>query len=131
MPMSAEPAPLWRIRTGGYPVVEPTTPFGAYLRALREQRGWGQAMLARAMGLHASYLSRLEIGERVAPDPSVVAAFARVLLLSRGATDALYALAGYLPPSLAGLDWSDPVVAAVLRGLVAGSRAKQRGEDAE
>ena len=48
------------------------TPFGARLRALREQRGITQKDLAEALQVSSAYLSALEHGKRGAPSAGLV-----------------------------------------------------------
>ncbi len=48
------------------------TPFGARLRALREQRGVTLADLATAVQVSSAYLSALEHGHRGRPSPGLV-----------------------------------------------------------
>ena len=48
------------------------TPFGARLRALRQERGITQAELARRLQFSAAYLSALEHGHRGAPSTGLV-----------------------------------------------------------
>jgi transcriptional regulator with XRE-family HTH domain len=48
------------------------TPFGARLRALREERGLTLSRMAADLGLSAAYLSALEHGKRARPTPGLV-----------------------------------------------------------
>ncbi len=48
------------------------TPFGARLRALREERGLTLTRMAADLGLSAAYLSALEHGKRARPTPGLV-----------------------------------------------------------
>jgi transcriptional regulator with XRE-family HTH domain len=48
------------------------TPFGAQLRALREERGLTLTRMAADLGLSAAYLSALEHGKRARPTPGLV-----------------------------------------------------------
>jgi len=48
------------------------TPFGARLRALREERGITLRHLAEGLQVSAAYLSALEHGKRGAPSPGLV-----------------------------------------------------------
>jgi transcriptional regulator with XRE-family HTH domain len=48
------------------------TPFGARVRALREERGVTLKHLAEALQISAAYLSALEHGKRGAPSPGLV-----------------------------------------------------------
>lgn len=48
------------------------TPFGARIRALREEKGVSQKEMAAALGVSAAYLSALEHGRRGAPGWALV-----------------------------------------------------------
>ena len=48
------------------------TPFGARLRALREERGLTLTRMAADLGLSAAYVSALEHGKRARPTPGLV-----------------------------------------------------------
>jgi hypothetical protein len=80
--------------------VRPMTPmpFGALLRAIREQRGWGYIVCARQVGCDPSYLAHLEAGRRH-PSRAFCTAFCTGLKLSPAEATALYLAAGYLPPA--------------------------------
>jgi transcriptional regulator with XRE-family HTH domain len=69
---------------------------GGYLREERERAGLSQRQLASRVGIHNSYLARLESGETAHPSPDVVQRIADVLEIDP--TD-LYAYIGVVPPS--------------------------------
>ena len=88
-------------RTSGEPerrtVPMPLRPrggFGAYLNDLRGLRGMTIRGLAAAAGLHHTYISKLERGDRQAPDPKVVEALATALRVSPSQLDQLRWRAG-------------------------------------
>jgi len=67
---------------------------GQYIRRAREQRGWSLSRLADAVGLHHSYLSRVESGS-FRPSPEKLQRIAVVLELNY---EDLFAIAGYHVP---------------------------------
>ena len=69
---------------------------GEYLRVERERAGLSQRQLASRVGIHNSYLARLESGETANPSPDVVQRLAEVLEID--STD-LYAYIGVVPPN--------------------------------
>jgi transcriptional regulator with XRE-family HTH domain len=91
--------------------------FGAMLRRCRQQTGLSQNALARLVSIDASYIHRLESGERDAPTRQVIEALARALLLTMAESDCLLFAAGYVPPSLRQLGPNDSTIAAVTRIL--------------
>lgn len=62
-------------------MAEPAT-LGEYLRATREQVGISQRQLASRVGIHNSYLARLENGENDSPAAEVLQRIADVLEIS-------------------------------------------------
>ena len=68
---------------------------GNYLRAAREQAGVSQRQLASRVGIHNSYLARLESGENDSPAAELLQRIADVLEVS--STD-LMAFIGVKPP---------------------------------
>lgn len=70
--------------------------FGEALRAARERAGWSQSRLAVEAGYVASYISRLEAGQRE-PSRETVAHLAVVLALNDHQAGLLLIAAGYLP----------------------------------
>ena len=91
--------------------------FGELLRLRRLRLGVSQNALAKLVGMNASYINRIESGEREAPSREVASALARALKLSVGETDELLFTAGHVPPTLQKLGASDSTVAAVTRLL--------------
>jgi transcriptional regulator with XRE-family HTH domain len=66
-----------------------------YLRAIREQAGISQRQLANRVGIHNSYLARLESGENDSPAAELLQRIADILEVS--STD-LMAFIGVKPP---------------------------------
>lgn len=54
-------------------------PLGTHLRILRDQAGYSIRELARKVGVHNSYLSRLESGETAHPSPELLQRLADAL----------------------------------------------------
>src|SRR3954467_14746938 len=71
----------------------PAAPFGAQLKALREQAGFTQEELATIAGLSVHAVSALERGERRRPHVETVRALSAALDLSGVARDRLVASA--------------------------------------
>ncbi len=69
--------------------LRPRGGFGAYLNDLRGLRGMTIRGLAAVAGLHHTYISKLERGDRQAPDPKVVEALATALRVSPSQLDQL------------------------------------------
>ena len=82
--------------------------FGARVRHYRERRRWSCNELARIVGVDASYISRLELGEREPPRRPIDERMANALQLKRGARAELFVAAGLWPDT-----WPPAVVAAV------------------
>jgi transcriptional regulator with XRE-family HTH domain len=80
----------------GEAAINDTSSLGDYLRVERERAGLSQRQLASRVGVHHSYLARLESGDHANPSPDVVQRIADVLELDP--TD-LYAYIGVVPPS--------------------------------
>ncbi len=94
-----------------------TEDFAGTLRRFRTRAGLSQNALAKVVGINASYINRLESGEREAPTREVAQALARALSLSTEEVDRLLFSAGHVPPSLQKLGPADSTVAAVTRLL--------------
>ncbi|GAA3049489.1 Scr1 family TA system antitoxin-like transcriptional regulator [Kitasatospora sp. NPDC127116] len=67
------------------PQASPSAEFGAFLRALREQRGWTQEHLAGLIGCTSSFVSALENGRRK-PTQRIAAALDRAFDTSQAGT---------------------------------------------
>ena len=91
--------------------------FESTLRRYRLRAGISQNALAKVVGINASYINRLESGEREAPTREVAHALARALALVPEETDRLLFAAGHVPPSLQKLGPADSTIAAVTRLL--------------
>lgn len=75
--------------------MRPRGGFGAYLHDLRQLRGMTIRGLATVAGLHHTYVSKLERGDRSAPDPRVVEALAEALAATPSQLDQLRWRAGH------------------------------------
>ena len=84
--------------------------FGEQLAAVRQQAGLSQHALAKASGVDASYVNRLERGERQAPDVPLIRRFATELGLDASQTDALVVAGNGLPAALERLGALDPTI---------------------
>ena len=82
--------------------MRPRGGFGAYLHGLRQLRGMTIRGLAMVAGLHHTYVSKLERGDRSAPDPRVVEALAEALAATPSQLDQLRWRAGHGVGSPAG-----------------------------
>ncbi len=91
--------------------------FGAELRRLREGAGLSQSAVAKRVGLNASYINRLESGEREPPRAETVLALADGLGVSGDERDRLLVAAGHLPVALAKLGAGDPTICLVAEVL--------------
>lgn len=91
--------------------------FASTLRHFRLRAGLSQYALAKVVGINASYINRLESGEREAPTREVSQALAKALMLSAEEVDRLLFSAGHVPPSLQKLGPGDSTVAAITRLL--------------
>lgn len=99
---------------------DPATSFGELLSCLRLATGVSQNALGREAGVNASYINRLERGERATPTREVVLALARALQTTPQERDHLLMAAGYVPPALRQLGPADSTLAAVGTLLVDG-----------
>lgn len=108
-------APITLAREGR--VVESGNGFSALLRAFRQQAGRSQSALARLVGVDASYINRLESGEREPPRRSLIEALAMALELRPEDRDRLLVAAGQLPGALARLGPRDSTLSAVAEVL--------------
>ena len=98
------------------PLDDPAVTFSDLLAGFRQRAGLAQTDLARRAGVNASYINRLESGERL-PMPEVALALASGLVLTVEETDRLLWSAGHLPPSLRALVGGERTILAVARVL--------------
>lgn len=103
--------------------------YGEALAAARRAAGLSQRALAEAAGVDASYVNRLERGERQAPDAALTRRFAAALGLDGAGTDALVVAGGGLPAALERLGPLDPTLL-LLADLLADPAipAQERGD---
>jgi transcriptional regulator with XRE-family HTH domain len=93
-----------------------TESFGSLLRRLRGRAGLSQSRLARASGIDAAYVNRMEAAPEaraLIPRPAVLERLCRALDLSTLERDRVYFAAGRCPPSLAAVGSWDPALAAL------------------
>jgi transcriptional regulator with XRE-family HTH domain len=88
--------------------------FSTLLERFRDRAGLSQSELARAAGISASYINRVEKEERQPPSRSVVLRIAKALGLDSAMTDTLLLAAGYAPERSTLLQTEHPIL-----GLVA------------
>lgn len=72
----------------------PRPSLGKHLRTLREGAGWSQRQFAAVVGIHHSYLARLENGEAASPSAELLQRMAEVLEID---TSELLAYIGIKP----------------------------------
>lgn len=94
-----------------------TEDFGSILRRYRMRSGLSQNALAKLVGINASYINRLESGEREAPTRDVALALASALELLPEEVDRLLFAAGHLPVGIQKLGAGDLTLTAVVRLL--------------
>ena len=99
-----------RARTGRPLPLRPRGGFGGYLHDLRVERGLTIRQLAAAAGVHHTYVSKLERGDRHAPDEAIVETLAAALGATPSQLDQLRWRAG-LPPAAARQAEADPATA--------------------
>lgn len=114
----------------------PVDTFGGVLARYRLRGGLSRNELGKRTGVDASYVSRLESGERGAPSRAVVEALARALDLGELARDRLLLAAGYTPDYAedrtirqlaAALAGASPEVTAFIRQTVACWYGQEKG----
>ena len=113
--------------------------FATVLGQFRRRAGLSQNALASHCQVNASYVNRMESGERNRPTVEVVTSFARALQLSQREADLLLMSAGYLPSygddltvrQLAVLlaDSPAPVVATLRAQIAASYRVLAAGQE--
>jgi transcriptional regulator with XRE-family HTH domain len=90
--------------------------FGPLLRSYRERAGLSQSKLARLAGLDASFINRVESGQRGA-EREPVEALVGALQLPQEDADRLLAAAGHLPAVFVQVGLHDPTLQLVARIL--------------
>ncbi len=92
-------------------LIEPWQDFGAYLRALREARGWTLRSLARAATMAPGYLSSIERGVLAPPSVQVIGRMAELLEMP---AHELLSRAGKLDPVTWRALFSHPAIVPIL-----------------
>lgn len=81
-----------------------TTAFGQYIAEMRSLRKFACRQLAQTIGISTGYLSQLEHGIRLNPDPQLLLDIAKALSLSAQESQTLFDLyaeeTGQLPPDI-------------------------------
>ena len=121
-PAAAAPGPAvpdaQAARLGKAPArLRPRGGFGGYLHELRRERGLTARQLAAAAGVHHTYVSKLERGDRQAPDEPVVEALAAALGASPAQLDQLRWRAGLTPHGAGAPGQDDPTLTLVAEAL--------------
>jgi transcriptional regulator with XRE-family HTH domain len=88
--------------------------FSTLLERFRDRAGLSQSELARAAGISASYINRVEKEERQPPSRSVVLRIAKALGLDSATTDTLLLAAGYAPERSTLLQTEHPILGLVV-----------------
>ena len=99
---SASPRP--RFQGTSLPTVGPEGSFGSWLRQIRLDRKMSQSQLAEELSLTASYVSRVESGDR-APSCEMLDQLARIFGFSEAE---MHLRAGRLPPEFQAVAMVDP-----------------------
>ena len=103
---------------GGPPLpLRPRGGFGGYLHELRRERGQTVRQLAAAAGVHHTYVSKLERGDRQAPEEAVVEALAAAVGATPAQLDQLRWRAGLAPHGAGAPGHDDPTVTVVEEAL--------------
>ncbi|MBI3970199.1 MAG: helix-turn-helix domain-containing protein [Chloroflexi bacterium] len=97
--------------------LRPRGGFGAYLHELRRERGFTVRRLAAAAGVHHTYVSKLERGDRQAPDDAVVEALAAALDATPAQLDQLRWRAGLSPRGAGAPGQHDPTLTLVAEAI--------------
>lgn len=97
--------------------LRPRGGLGGYLHELRRERGLTVRRLAAAAGVHHTYISKLERGDRQAPDEPVVEALAAALGATPAQIDQLRWRAGLRPRGAGAPAPDDPTVTLVAEAL--------------
>src|SRR5688572_10888994 len=107
-----------RARGGKAPArLRPRGGFGGYLYELRHERGLTARHLAAAAGVHHTYVSKLERGDRQAPEETVVEALAEAVGASPAQLDQLRWRAGLAPRGAGAPGQDDPTLTLVAEAL--------------
>ena len=114
------PSPARGRRSGPLPL-RPRGGFGGYLHELRRERGLTVRHLASAAGVHHTYVSKLERGDRQAPDEPVVESLARALQATPAQLDQLRWRAGLAPAGTGAPGQDDPTLTLVAEALGSGA----------
>jgi transcriptional regulator with XRE-family HTH domain len=101
--------------------LRPRGGFGGYLHELRRERGLTVRQLAAAAGVHHTYVSKLERGDRQAPDEPVVEGLARAVEATPAQLDQLRWRAGLSPRGSGAPGQDDPTLTLVAEALGDGS----------
>lgn len=104
-------------RRGGPLPLRPRGGFGGYLHDLRAARGLTIRQLAAAAGVHHTYVSKLERGDRQAPDEAVIEALAGALDATPAQVDQLRWRAGLSPRGSGAPGQDDPTLTLVAEAL--------------
>src|SRR5687767_15171953 len=97
--------------------LRPRGGFGGYLHELRRERGLTARQLASLAGVHHTYVSKLERGDRQAPDEPVVEGLAAALGVSPAQLDQLRWRAGLTPRGAGAPGQDDPTLTLVAEAL--------------
>ncbi len=108
--------------------LRPRGGFGGYLHELRRERGLTVRALAAAAGVHHTYISKLERGDRQAPEPAVVEALAAALEATPAQLDQLRWRAGLAPRGDGAPGQNDPTLTLVAEALADPSRSEAERE---
>jgi len=103
-------------RSGPLPL-RPRGGFGGYLHELRRERGLTVRQLAADAGVHHTYVSKLERGDRQAPEEPVVEALARAMRATPAQLDQLRWRAGLAPGGGGAPGQDDPTLTMVAEAL--------------
>jgi transcriptional regulator with XRE-family HTH domain len=96
------------------PHAQPQNEFTQLLRTYRERIPRSRNSLAHEVGVDPSYLTRIELGARGAPQYSIIEAIARALHLTPFEYNKLLASAGVVPPSVQQLGgWNETLQAVI------------------
>lgn len=106
-----------RARAASPEPLRPRGGFGGYLHELRRERGLTIRHLAAAAGVHHTYVSKLERGDRQAPEEAVVEALAAALQATPAQLDQLRWRAGLTPRGDGVPGSGDPTLTLVAEAL--------------